>query len=211
MLDPILSRTIRPIVKATAGPLVKAGITADQVTITGFLIGILAVPALAYGQYELALVLILINRISDGLDGAVARLTQTSDAGGYLDISLDFIFYSAVPFGFLLADIQQNAIAAGFLMLTFMGTGATFLAFAVLANKRGIVNPNYPNKSLHYMGGLTEGFETIAAFVIFCLWPQWFWFTALLFAGLCWLTALTRLWAGYRTLQTNLTLDPGKE
>lgn len=161
----------------------------------------LALPLLAVEAYSWALAMIVINRIADGLDGAVARLTHTTDAGGYLDITFDFIFYSAVVFGFLLANPEQNAIAAGLLLVTFMGTGSTFLAFSALAAKHGIENPEYPSKSLHYMGGITEGFETILAFVLFCLWPQHFVWLALIFAALCWITACSRLWAGYQTLK----------
>lgn len=201
MFDPVITPITRKLLEPGARWLIKRNISADQVTLAGFLIGMLAVPALAFEYYTLALVLILLNRLADGLDGAVARQTQPTDAGGYLDIVLDFIFYSAVVLGFLLANPAQNAVAAGVLMVTFMGTGSTFLAFASIAAKRGIENLDYPNKSLHYMGGLTEGFETIVAFIVFCLWPQHFVLLAYLFAAACWLTALTRLYSGYRTLQ----------
>lgn len=201
MFDPKLLPATRKILDLPARLLVRVGVSADQVTITGFIIGLLAVPFLAFELYELALTAILLNRLCDGLDGAVARRTQLTDAGGFLDIVLDFIFYSAVVFGFLLASPEQNAIAAGLLLVTFMGTGSTFLAFASVAGKRGIENPEYPNKSLHYMGGLTEGFETIVAFVAFCLWPQHFPVLAYIFAAACWLTAITRIVAGYRTLK----------
>ncbi len=201
MFDPKILPLTRKILDLPARILVRVGVSADQVTITGFIIGLLAVPFLAFELYEFALVAILLNRLCDGLDGAVARRTQLTDAGGFLDIVLDFIFYSAVVFGFLLASAEQNAIAAGLLLVTFMGTGSTFLAFASVAGKRGIENPEYPNKSLHYMGGLTEGFETIVAFVAFCLWPQHFPVLAYIFAAACWLTAITRIVAGYRTLK----------
>jgi len=201
MFDPKILPLTRKILDLPARILVRVGVSADQVTITGFIIGLLAVPFLAFELYEFALVAILLNRLCDGLDGAVARRTQLTDAGGFLDIVLDFIFYSAVVFGFLLASPEQNAIAAGLLLVTFMGTGSTFLAFASVAGKRGIENPEYPNKSLHYMGGLTEGFETIVAFVAFCLWPQHFPVLAYIFAAACWLTAITRIVAGYRTLK----------
>lgn len=201
MLDPILTPLTRKLLHPLADAMVRRNISADQITISGFVVGLLAVPALAFEQYLVALLCILLNRLADGLDGAVARQTQLTDAGGYLDIVLDFIFYSAVVFGFLLANPDQNAIAAGLLMVTFMATGATFLAFASLAAKRGIENLDYPHKSLHYMGGLTEGTETIIALVAFCVWPQQFVLLAYLFAAACWLTALTRLYSGYRTLQ----------
>lgn len=200
MIDPWWIKQLQRPLQRAAQVAVRLGVSANQVTVVSFLLGMLAVPALAFEQYAVALIAILLNRLGDGLDGAIARIDGTTDAGGYLDISLDFIFYSAVPFGFLLADPMQNAVAAGLLMLTFMGTGATFLAFAAIAAKRGIDNPNYPNKSLHYLGGLTEGFETIAVFVLMCVLPQFFVDLAYGFALLCWITALSRLYAGYRTL-----------
>ncbi|MTJ00994.1 CDP-alcohol phosphatidyltransferase family protein [Idiomarina piscisalsi] len=201
MLDSKLLPITRALLDIPARFLIKLGVTADQVTVAGFVVGLLAVPLLAFEYYTFALILILLNRLADGLDGAVARRTQLTDAGGYIDIVLDFIFYSAVVFGFLLASPEQNAVAAGMLLVTFMGTGATFLAFASVAGKQGIENPSYPNKSLHYMGGLTEGVETILAFVAFCLWPQQFAMLAYVFAALCWITAITRIVAGYRTLK----------
>jgi len=201
MIDPKLLPVTRAVLDVPARLLVRLGVTADQVTVAGFVVGLLAVPLLALEHYTAALIAILLNRLADGLDGAVARRTQLTDAGGYIDIVLDFIFYSAVVFGFLLASPEQRAVAAGVLLVTFMGTGSTFLAFASVAGKRGIENPSYPNKSLHYMGGLTEGFETILAFVSFCLWPQHFAVLAYIFAAACWITAITRIVAGYRTLK----------
>lgn len=210
MIDPKITPLIRKLLEPPARLLIKLGISADQVTIVGFVIGLLAVPALIFEQYIVALIVILLNRIADGLDGAVARMTQLTDAGGYLDIVLDFIFYSAVVFGFLLAVPEQNMIAAGVLLVSFMGTGATFLAFASVAAKRGIASPDYPNKSLHYMGGLTEGFETIVAFIVFCLWPHHFPVLAYIFAAACWITAISRLVAGYRTLKNPTSSREGR-
>lgn len=51
-----------------------------------------------------------------------------TDAGGFLDISLDFLFYALVPFGFILADPTHNALAGGWLLFAFIGTGSSFLA-----------------------------------------------------------------------------------
>ena len=202
MIDPWWIRHLNKPLDQLARAAISMGLSANQVTVLSFMVGMLAVPALALEQYSWALLAILVNRLGDGLDGAIARRQGATDAGGYLDISLDFIFYSAVPFGFLLADPVQYGVAAGLLMLTFMGTGATFLAFAAIAAKRNITNPNYPHKSLHYLGGLTEGFETMLVFVLLCLLPHWFNSIAYGFALLCWVTALSRLYAGYRTLSS---------
>lgn len=86
----------------------------------------------------------MLNRLLDGLDGALARRRGLTDAGGFLDISLDFLFYALVPFGFILADPAHNALAGGWLLFAFIGTGSSFLAFAALATKHQIVNPATP-------------------------------------------------------------------
>ncbi|WP_419174587.1 CDP-alcohol phosphatidyltransferase family protein [Desulfosediminicola sp.] len=178
----------------------KRGVSADQVTLAGFLVGMLAIPALAMGWYLTALALILINRIADGLDGALARIKVTTDAGGFLDIVLDFIFYSGVVVGFGLADPAVNGLPAAVLIFSFVGTGASFLAYAIMAERRGLVNITYPHKGFYYLGGLAEGTETILFFVAICLFPAAFPVMAWCFAVLCFLTTATRVWGGYKTL-----------
>jgi phosphatidylglycerophosphate synthase len=201
MIDPLLNKVLRPILAIAAKPLVGLGITANQVTILGFVLGMLAVPAIIAEQFSLALVFILLNRVSDGLDGAVARQTHTTDAGGFLDISLDFIFYSAIVFAFIVSHPEQNALAGSFLMLSFTATGSCFLAFAIMASKHDIDNPQYPNKSMHYMGGLAEGFETIVVLCLFCIFPEHFVTIALVYAAACWITAGVRIVTGFQTLK----------
>jgi phosphatidylglycerophosphate synthase len=201
MIDPLLNRLLKKPLCTLAKPLIKRGISADAVTVVGFIIGMLAVPAIILGYNMLALTLILLNRLGDGLDGAIAKETSPSDAGGFLDITLDFIFYSAIVFAFICADPAQNAIAGSFLMLSFMATGGSFLAFAIMASKHGIDSPKYPQKSLHYMGGLAEGFETILVLCLFCLLPNHFVLIASVFALICWITAIIRILGGYNTLR----------
>ncbi|WP_158968081.1 CDP-alcohol phosphatidyltransferase family protein [Paraglaciecola sp. L3A3] len=200
MIDPLLNKLLKKPLCGAAKQLIKCGVNADAVTLIGFIIGILAVPAIIFEQYILALCLILLNRLGDGLDGAIARETSPTDAGGFLDITLDFIFYSAIVFAFICAAPEQNAIAGSFLMLSFMATGGSFLAFAIMASKHNIDSPKYPQKSLHYMGGLAEGFETILVLCLFCLFPSQFVLIASIFAAICWLTAIIRIWMGYNTL-----------
>lgn len=202
MLDKFTIKLIRAPLTQTAELLSRKGITANQTTVFGFIIGCLALPALALEAYNWALLFIVINRVCDGLDGALARIHGITDAGGFLDISLDFLFYSLIPFGFVIANPEQNAVAGAFLIFAFIGTGSSFLAFAVMAGKRGIENPVYRHKSLYYMSGLTEGTETIACFILFCLLPQHFAVIAYIYAIACWFTTSTRIWAGYKTLSS---------
>jgi phosphatidylglycerophosphate synthase len=201
MFDSYLHPRIKPALNCLAAALDKPAITPDRLTLAGFALGVLALPFLALQWYNLALVAIVLNRLLDGLDGALARRRGLTDAGGFLDIALDFLFYALVPFGFILADPAQNALAGAWLLFSFIGTGSSFLAFAALAQKHDIANPGYAHKSFYYLGGLTEGTETILLFVLGCLFPGWFAWLAWIFGGLCWLTTLNRIWGGYKTLK----------
>lgn len=176
-------------------------VKADQVTLVGFVIGLLAIIAIAAQAYWLGLVLILSNRIADGIDGALARIDGPTDAGGFLDIVCDFIFYSGIVFAFALADPQKNGLAATALIFSFIGTGSSFLAFAIMAERRKRVSIVYPHKGFYYLGGLAEGTETILFFVAITLLPSLFVPFAWMFAGVCAVTTLTRVWGGYRTLK----------
>ena len=175
-------------------------ITANQVTIGGFLLGLAVIPALAFQMYFLAIAIIVINRIADGLDGAIARQHGVTDLGGYLDIVLDFIFYSAVIFGFCLA-LPDQATYGAFLIFSFIGTGTSFLALSIFAAKRSLSTDIRGTKSIYYLGGLTEGFETIVTFLMMCLFPAWFWLIASIFGALCWVTTLTRIVTSYNLLK----------
>ena len=149
MLDKFSIQLIKKPLSLSASVLHKYGVTANQTTLLGFALGCLAFPALLLQEYNIALLFILLNRICDGLDGALARITGITDSGGFLDISLDFLFYSLIPFGFVLANPEQNAIAGALIIFSFIGTGSSFLAFAIMAGKRHIDNPVYKNKSLY--------------------------------------------------------------
>jgi len=192
MLDGRVRPLIDPPLDAAGAALARLGVGANAVTVAGFLLGACACAAIFYGHFHAALALIAANRVFDGLDGAVARRRGATDLGGYLDIVLDMIFYSGVPFAFLLRDPAESAPAA-FLMLSFMGTGASFLAYAAIAAKRGESTRAQGVKSMYYSFGLMEGTETIAFFAAFCLWPAYFAPLAWIFGALCWITVAGRM------------------
>ena len=197
MFDRLLRQVIDPPLNRVGARLASVGVSANQLTWAGFALGMLCLPLLALQRPGWALVAIVANRIFDGLDGAVARQTQRgeSDLGGYLDITLDFLFYSGVVLGFVFLAPETNAVPGAFLIYAFTGTGCSFLAFAVFAAKRGLSTDIRGKKSLYYLGGLTEGAETIAFFVLACLVPQFFPVMAWIFGALCWITTAFRIHA----------------
>lgn len=203
MLDRYALQLVRPLIDASARRLAAAGLSADQATLAGFGLGMVAAGLIIAGHTLLALLPLLANRAFDGIDGALARLTGSTDRGAFLDIGLDFVFYAAVPLAFAFCDPLNNALAAATLLAAFVSTGTSFLAFAVIAEKRGLKSTAYPSKSFYYLGGLTEGTETIACFLAMCTWPTHFSVIAYVYAGLCAITTLSRLVAGWSSFSGN--------
>ena len=200
VFDSALNRLLRSPLQHLARGLQAHGVQPDTLSWAGFAIGALALPLIATGHPVWALLPIALNRLVDGLDGTLARLGTPTDRGAFLDTVLDFLFYASIPLAFALADPAANALAAAVLLFAFIGTGTSFLAFAVLAARRGLASAEHPHKGFYYLGGLTEATETLAVFTLMCLWPAGFPLLAWGFAALCGLTTLTRIVAGVKAL-----------
>ena len=198
MLDRVVLPLLLPALHVAARSLQRAGVHADHVTLMGFAVGVSAAVAIALDHSFVGLALLLTSRLFDGIDGTLARLTAPTDRGGFLDITLDFLFYASIPLAFAVAQPERNALPAAVLLAAFIGTATTFLAFATLAAQRGLKSAVFPNKGIYYLGGLTEGTETLICFAFMCVWPAQFAMFAYSFAALCGLTIVTRLWAGWR-------------
>lgn len=141
----------------------------------------------------------LSSRLCDGLDGAVARASVKTDRGGFLDIVLDFAFYGAIPLAFAIAEPEKNALAAAVLLFAFYANGASFLGYAVMAEKRKLVSEARGSKSLYFTTGLAEATETIIVFVLFCLFPSAFPLIAYVFAAMTLVTTGARIVLALRT------------
>jgi phosphatidylglycerophosphate synthase len=202
LLDRHLLPLIHKPVNVLAAQLVRRGVRADHVTYAAFALGLVAAFLIANSLYFSAALAILASRLCDALDGAVARQTQTTEAGAFLDITLDFLFYASIPLAFAWAGPELNALPAAVLLAAFIGTGASFLAFAALAQKKGLSAEQQSYKSIHFLGGLTEATETLACFMLMCLLPKYFPWLAYGFAGLCVFTIATRLQHGYSLLKS---------
>lgn len=207
MFDAQLQPLIRPVLQPISRAMARAEIKADTVTIVGFCGGVAACIALAAGAYGTGLLLILFNRVCDGLDGALARQTGSTARGAFLDIAFDFVFYALVPLGFAIADPEHNALAAAILLVAFVGTGSSFLAAAAIAPAHPVPVSPHRGKGIYYLGGLTEGAETIAVFISMCLLPEAFPTIAKSFAALCGVTTVSRWWWGWRTFSKSRLPD----
>lgn len=191
MLDAKLRPLIDPPLNVAGRVLARAGVTADALTFAGLALGLAGAAAIAFDHLGWGLALIGANRVADGLDGAVARARGPSDLGGYFDIVADFAFYVSVPLAFGIRA-PADTLPALALVASFVLTGVSFLAFAVIAAKRGATTEAHGKKSFFYSTGLAEGTETIAVFLAMCLAPAWFGAIAYAYAGLCVLTVVQR-------------------
>ena len=192
MLDGVMRRVMDPWLNRGGQWLARRGVTADGVTLAGLAMGLVCAGVVALGGPGwLAGVFLAAGRLADGLDGAVARAGQKTDFGGFLDILSDFVFYAALPLAFVLRD-AGNGAAGAFLLASFYVNGASFLGFAILAEKRGMQTAAQGEKTLYYSAGLLEGTETIAFFAALLVWPGAFVPLAWGFGALCLLTALAR-------------------
>ncbi|UWR06515.1 MULTISPECIES: CDP-alcohol phosphatidyltransferase family protein [Ruegeria] len=193
MFDAQIRPIIDPALNAQGRFLARLGFTANQVTLIGLALGLVAAGLIVAGATYWALVPLLLSRLADGLDGAVARARGGTDFGGYLDITCDFLFYGAIPFAFILADSASNGVAGAFLLLSFYFNGTSFLGFSLLADRHGLKTDARGQKALYFSGGLLEGAETIGFLVLLCLVPDAFAALAWIFGSLCFLTATSRI------------------
>jgi phosphatidylglycerophosphate synthase len=201
MLDGIVRRVIDPPLDRLGAALASRGVSADALTLAGLAAGLLAAAAIIARLDAAALTLLLLSRVFDGLDGAVARASRRTDRGGFIDIVFDFAFYGAVPLAFALRDPGLHAVAAAVLLFSFYVNGASFLAFAAVAAKRGLESRVRGLKSIYFTIGLAEGTETIVVFAVMVIRPDWFTILAFGFAGLTLMTALARIslaWTAFR-------------
>lgn len=193
MIDGWGRRKLSPLIDALASRAVTAGISADAMTLMAFFVGLAAAALIVAGHTFLAIPLLLLSRLGDGLDGAIAARTARTDFGGFLDIVLDFAFYGAIPLAFILLDPVQNGVGGAILLLAFYVNGGSFLAYAVMAERRGQESGARGEKSIFFTTGLAEAGETLAVFVFACLFPDWFPILATLFAGITAYTTLGRI------------------
>jgi phosphatidylglycerophosphate synthase len=201
MLDRLMRRVIDPPLDRMGSTLARIGVSADAMTFAGLAAGLAAAAATAFGADFWALALLAASRLLDGLDGAVARASRRTDRGGFIDIVFDFVFYGAVPLAFALRNPAIHAVPAAVLLFSFYVNGASFLAFAAIAAKRGLESRIHGVKAIYFSVGLAEGTETILVFAAMIFRPDWFPILAYAFAGLTLMSATSRValaWAVFR-------------
>jgi phosphatidylglycerophosphate synthase len=198
MLDEELRKGAKPLYKLPARILAERGITGDALTAISLGIGALCLVAIAFGLNTVALVIWLLNRLFDGLDGEVARLRgESSEFGAFVDIVADFFVYG----GFLVALAVQHPgsrMALVALFFAYYLNGTVFLALSGILER--LKRERLTERGLHFRRSLTEGFETLVAGTLFLLLPDHVSIIAWIFAAMVFISAAQRLWDGRRIL-----------
>lgn len=202
MFDASLRRAYGPMVDAAARSLHSAGVSAIAVTGTGLVLGLAAAGFAAAGWWWAALGSWLASRVVDGLDGAVARIDGATPRGGFVDLIADFSVYAAFVAGVAVA-LPEARLAAVVLLCTYYVSGAAFLAWSSLQPEsagRDAGLEIVDDRSVRFVGGLAEGFETIVAYALVCLVPGQAAAVLWVFAVLVAFTAIQRIRFAYRDL-----------
>jgi phosphatidylglycerophosphate synthase len=196
----MFDNTLRPLKDRLTTPLadvVGRRFSPDAVSLLAFVAGLGCAAALGFGFRCLALALWLLNRLLDGLDGLIARRSgRSSDAGGYLDIMLDFIVYTTIPLA-LVWEGPELAYPVAVLLGIFYMNSASWMYLSALLEKRGAgAAARGESTSVSMPGGVVEGGETILFYTLLILLPSWRLILVLLFAGLTLTGALIRFVQG---------------
>jgi phosphatidylglycerophosphate synthase len=168
VLDRQLRAWLAPALEPVARQASGRGVRAATVTAAGLVVGIGACVAASVALWPLALVLWLANRLIDGLDGPLARLEGPTDLGGLYDFLADFVVYGGFVVAVAVAEPDAR-VACSALLAAYLLNNVALLSFSSLIEKRGIAMGD--ERSLRFTGGLTEGFETIVAYSLICLFP----------------------------------------
>lgn len=163
----------------------------------GLVAGIAAALALWQQAYGVGFSLWFLNRVFDGLDGAVARIRGTqSDLGGYIDIIVDFVVYALIPVGLVLGRSSAAAhLSLIFLLCTYYVNGASWMYLAAILEKRNLRHADRLT-TITMPAGIIGGTETIIFYTLFIIFPGQIPWLFGLFGLLIILTILQRLhWA----------------
>lgn len=200
MFDDLFRARLAPRVRPLARILLRAGVTANHITIAAFFLAVAGALLVAQGSTRVGLTFWLVSRLGDGLDGVVAREGGlTSPFGGYLDITLDMVAYSIMILGFA---AHYPELAAGWLAVLagYVVVITTTLALSGAAAARS-TRMSETDRTFQFTTGLTEAGETTIMYALWVLAPSQIWWLVWLWAAALLLTSIQRSTLAWRVLR----------
>jgi phosphatidylglycerophosphate synthase len=207
MLDARMRTLLGPALDSVGQRLAAAGVPPVVLTAAGWAAGAGACAATALRAWPVALGLWLANRLLDGLDGPTARASTPTDGGGFLDIVADFSVYAGIILGLAIA-LPAARLACVALLTAYYISGTAFLALSSLAERRR--QRLGDERSLRFAGGLAEGTETIAVYVLLFLLPQHATGIVWAFTAAVAITAAQRVFMGLALLRAPASAGPAQ-
>lgn len=200
MLDKLLIPIIHKPFHILGKACVSIKITALHLTLLGLPFAALTFVLILNQHFYYAFICILINRILDGLDGTVARITNSSSvSGAYLDIVYDYVFYALIPLGHGLVNMQANLLPTTIILFVYVLSGVNFMATSSAANKLTIESKSFAYKKIYYPINVIEGTETILYLSTVTLFPKIFPIVSYISAGILLLTLPFATFMRYKT------------
>jgi phosphatidylglycerophosphate synthase len=204
MLDARMRALLAPPLTAAGARLARAGVPPIALTGAGWACGAGACVATGLRAWPVALALWLANRLLDGLDGPTARAGSPTEAGAFLDIVADFSVYAGIIVGLAVAEPRAR-LACVALLAAYYVSGTAFLALSSLAERAAQAGRRRirlgDERSLRFTGGLAEGTETVAVYVLLFLLPSAAPVIAWAFTAAVAVTAIQRVVFGLRLLR----------
>jgi phosphatidylglycerophosphate synthase len=175
MLDkltrPLKDRLLKPL-----GKIIGHSLSPNKITLFSFIIGLGSVYFIITGELLFALILWIVNRIMDGLDGVVARMNKRqSDFGGYLDILVDFTLYALIPFAFTFSYSRNEGgwiFLVVMLSLFYVNSASWMYLSAILEKRKDGSDNRREQTSVSMPSGIVEGTETVILYTLFYLLPH---------------------------------------
>lgn len=182
--------------------------TPDQISIIAFIFGLLSCVLIIFNHLYIALAFWLLNRIIDGLDGTVARISnRQTDWGGYLDIMLDFIIYALIPISlaFCVNDGTIIFITLSVMLGVFYINSASWMYLSAVMEKRDLKPKKMAAEtdltSIIMPTGLIEGSETILLYTLFFFFPNFLHLLFMTVSGLTIIGIIQRITWAFRNLR----------
>ncbi|WP_079525320.1 CDP-alcohol phosphatidyltransferase family protein [Halobacillus hunanensis] len=173
MLDTHARKMVQPSIDHTATWLLKKGLSANQITILAFILGISTSILYIMGQPVIALGLLWLSGFLDAVDGTMARHTKTSSFGTVMDITFDRVVEVSIIVA--LAYIHPEVMWPLLLLSVSIVISMTiFLVVGAVSEKAGV-------KSFYYQAGLAERSEGFILFSMMLLFPGILYWTTFAF------------------------------
>ncbi|WP_026690612.1 CDP-alcohol phosphatidyltransferase family protein [Alteribacter aurantiacus] len=185
MLDTHARKYVQPMIGKTADQLLKLNLTANQVTVAAFVIGVSSGVFVYFGMPIVAVLVLWISGFLDAVDGSMARKTESTPFGTVMDVTFDRLVEISVILGlaFLYPDVMWALLL---LSVSIIFSMTVFLTVGAVSEKSGM-------KSFYYQAGLAERTEGFILFTFMILFPTFLLYTTLVFLFVEIITGMQRM------------------